>query len=232
MRGPLLSWLCFLWHDIRQPSESRRSLCITPCVVGDEAVDRCRSRTYRSAQRRAWCRRQDCRRHGDLHHGCSSSLPSICVAQNITSEHGDAMHMVGRRAGIESYSRGRDGCRGLHHKRPFHLGCKKAPACRSNAHRQMVTQLERRRMSMTGSDCWALRDRTERLRRIRPAVCGTSGRRCWRRHGRPAHLQSYDSRIRAHREKNRLLDLRTLERWHQRDTPPAGMGRRTVVPRG
>ena len=32
--------------------------------------------------------------------------------------------------------------------------------------------------------------------------------------------------------KNRLLDLRTLERWHQRDTPPAGMGRRTVVPRG
>ena len=32
--------------------------------------------------------------------------------------------------------------------------------------------------------------------------------------------------------KNRLSDLRTLERWHQRDTPPVGMGRRTVVPRG
>ena len=34
------------------------------------------------------------------------------------------------------------------------------------------------------------------------------------------------------REKTDFLDLRTLERWHQRDTPPAGMGRRTVVPRG
>ena len=33
-------------------------------------------------------------------------------------------------------------------------------------------------------------------------------------------------------EKKRLSDLRTLEQWHQRDTSPVGMGRRTVVPRG
>jgi hypothetical protein len=32
--------------------------------------------------------------------------------------------------------------------------------------------------------------------------------------------------------KNRLSDLPTLERWHQRDTSPVGMGSRTVVPHG
>ena len=45
-------------------------------------------------------------------------------------------------------------------------------------------------------------------------------------------VRSQDTRFVYESRKNRLSDLRTLERWHQRDTPPAGMGRRTVVPRG
>ena len=103
------------------------------------------------------------------------------------------VHTVRCRSGIERDSGSRDGCAWSHRKRLGQKRPKKAPACGSGTHRQEVTQLERRRMSMIGSSHLALLDRTDRLERVQDARGCSPRRRCCRR-PRPPKMQ-----LQAHR---------------------------------
>jgi hypothetical protein len=91
------------------------------------------------------------------------------------------VHIVKCRSGIERDSGSRDGCAWSHRKRLGQKGPEKAPVRGSGVHRQEVTQLERRRMSMIGSSHLALLDRIDRLERVQDARGCSPRRRCCRR---------------------------------------------------